>query len=168
LIERTEGNPFFLEESVRTLVETNVLAGERGAYCVADTLPRIQVPATVQAVLAARIDRLAAEEKRLLQAAAVIGKDVPFAVLQAITEAPKDIVRDTLATLQAREFLHEVRLFPDLEYTFKHALTHEVAYGSLVHDRRRALHARVVDVLDPISGPPRGARRPSRVPRVAG
>ena len=98
LIERTEGNPFFLEESVRTLVETEVLAGERGAYRLAQALPSIQVPATVQAVLAARIDRLAAEDKRLLQAAAVIGKDVPFAVLQAIAEVPEDDLRHGLAT----------------------------------------------------------------------
>ena len=148
LIERTEGNPFFLEESVRTLVETKVLAGERGAYRLAHALPSIQVPATVQAVLAARIDRLAAEEKRLLQAAAVIGKDVPFAILQAIAEVPEDVLRHSLATLQAGEFLHEARLFPDLEYTFKHALTHEVAYGSLLQERRRALHARIVDAIE--------------------
>jgi class 3 adenylate cyclase/tetratricopeptide (TPR) repeat protein len=148
LIERTEGNPFFLEESVRTLVETKVLAGERGAYRLGQALPSIQVPATVQAVLAARIDRLAADEKRLLQAAAVIGKDVPFAVLQAIAAVPEQLLRETLATLQAGEFIHEVQLFPDLEYTFKHALTHEVAYGSLLQDRRRALHARIVEAIE--------------------
>ncbi len=148
LIARTEGNPFFLEESVRTLVETKVLTGERGAYRLAHALPSIQVPATVQAVLAARIDRLAAEEKRLLQAAAVIGKDVPFAVLQAIAEVPEDVLRHSLATLQAGEFLYEARLFPDLEYTFKHALTHEVAYGSLLQERRRALHARIVEASE--------------------
>jgi predicted ATPase/class 3 adenylate cyclase len=150
LIERTEGNPFFLEESVRTLVETKVLAGERGAYRLGQVLPNIQVSATVQAVLAARIDRLPAEEKRLLQAAAVIGKDVPFAVLQAIAEVPEDVLRHTLATLQASEFLHEARLFPDLEYTFKHALTHEVTFGSLLQDRRRALHARIVEAIEAI------------------
>ena len=148
LIERTEGNPFFLEESVRTLVETRALAGERGAYRLTLALPSIQVPTTVQAILATRIDRLAGEEKRLLQAAAVIGKDVPFTVLQAIAEVPEDVLRHCLATLQAGEFLHEARLFPDLEYTFKHALTHEVAYGSLLQDRRRALHARIVEAIE--------------------
>ena len=86
LIERTEGNPFFLEESVWTLAETKALVGERGAYRLAQPLPSIQVPATVQAVLAARIDRLPPEEKRLLQTAAVIGKDIPFPLLQAIAE----------------------------------------------------------------------------------
>ena len=83
LIARTAGNPFFLEESVRTLVETGVLVGERGAYRLAQALASLQVPATVQAVLTARIDRLPPEEKRLLQTAAVIGTEVPLALLQA-------------------------------------------------------------------------------------
>ena len=86
LVARTEGNPFFLEESVRTLVETGVLVGERGAYCLAQALPTIQVPATVQVVLAARIDRLPPAEKRLLQTAAVIGTEVSFSLLRAIAE----------------------------------------------------------------------------------
>ena len=148
LIERTEGNPFFLEESVRTLVETKVLAGERGAYHLARASHTLQIPATVQAILAARIDRLAPEDKRLLQAASVIGKDVPFTLLQAIAEGPEERLRRGLANLQAAEFLYEARLFPDLEYTFKHALTHEVAYGSLLQERRRALHARIVDAIE--------------------
>ncbi len=87
LVERTEGNPFFLEESVRSLVETGALSGERGAYRQARPLPTVQVPATVQAVLAARIDRLSPEDKTLLQTASVIGKDVPYALLQAIADA---------------------------------------------------------------------------------
>jgi class 3 adenylate cyclase/tetratricopeptide (TPR) repeat protein len=148
LVERTEGNPFFLEETVQTLVETGVLGGERGAHVLARPLESTGVPATVQAVLAARIDRLAPEDKRLLQCAAVIGKDVPFALLQAIAELREDWLRQSLADLQAAEFLYETRLFPDLEYTFKHALTHEVAYGSLLSDRRRALHARIVEVIE--------------------
>ncbi len=148
LIERTEGNPFFLEESVRTLVETDVLAGERGAYRLAQALPTIHVPATVQAVLAARIDRLPAEEKRLLQTAAVIGHEVPWRLLQAIAELPEDALHRSLAYFQTAEFLYETRLFPELEYTFKHALTQEVAYSSLLQERRRLLHARIVEVLE--------------------
>ena len=144
LIERTEGNPFFLEESVRALVETGVLVGERGAYRLAKPLDSLQVPATVQAVLAARIDRLPPEEKRLLQTAAVIGTEVPFALLQAIAELSEEELRRGLGHLQAAEFLYETSLFPELEYTFKHALTHEVAYGSLLQERRRALHAGIV------------------------
>jgi class 3 adenylate cyclase len=112
LIERTEGNPFFLEESVRTLVDTKILVGGRGAYRLATALATIQVPTTVQAVLAARIDRLPPEEKRLLQTAAVVGKDVPFALLQAIAELPEEALRHGLTHLQAAEFLYETSLFP--------------------------------------------------------
>ena len=148
LIERTEGNPFFLEESVRTLIETKVLAGERGNYHLEKKVESTQVPATVQAVLAARIDRLPLEEKQLLQSAAVIGKDVPFSLLQAITELSDEELRRGLTHLQGAEFLYETSLFPDLEYTFKHALTHEVAYGSLLHERQRALHARIVEAIE--------------------
>jgi class 3 adenylate cyclase/tetratricopeptide (TPR) repeat protein len=148
LIERTEGNPFFLEESVRTLVETQVLVGERGAYRMAKAPDMWQIPATAQAIVAARIDRLTPEDKRLLQAASVVGKDVPLALLQAIADVPEDRLRQGLSHLQAAEFLYETSLFPDLEYTFKHALTHEVAYGSLLQDRRRALHARIVEGIE--------------------
>ena len=148
LIERTEGNPFFLEESVRTLIETKVLDGERGAYRLARALPEIHVPATVQSILAARIDRLRPDEKRLLQSAAVVGKDVPFALLALVVEASEEELRRALAHLQAAEFIYEARIFPDLEYTFKHALTHDVAYESLLHDRRRTLHAAVVVAIE--------------------
>jgi class 3 adenylate cyclase/tetratricopeptide (TPR) repeat protein len=151
LIERTEGNPFFLEESVRTLVETKVLSGERGAYRAARTATAFQMPATAQAILAARIDRLSPEDKRLLQAAAVIGKDVPFGLLEAIAELSAEALRRGLVHLQAGEFLYEARLFPDLEYTFKHALTHDVTYGTLLHDRRRTLHARIVDRIEQLA-----------------
>src|SRR5262249_14965884 len=148
LISRTASNPFFLEESVRTLVETEVLVGTPGAYCLARPLEELQVPATVHAVLAARIDRLPPEEKRLLQTAAVIGTDVPFALLRAIADLPEEALHRGLAHLQAAEFLYETRLFPEPEYTFKHALTHEVAYGSLLLERRRGLHARLVEALE--------------------
>jgi predicted ATPase len=151
LIARTAGNPFFLEESVRTLVETGVLVGEPGAYRLARPLDGLQVPATVQAVLAARIDRLPPEEKRLLQTAAVIGTDVPFALLRAIADMPEAVLHRSLAHLQAAEFLYETRLFPEPEYTFKHALTHEVAYGSLLLERRRALQARIVEALEALA-----------------
>ena len=142
------GNPFFLEETVRTLVETGALAGERGAYRLTRPVEALQVPATVQTILAARIDRLPAEEKQLLQAASVIGKDVPYALLAAIAEQPEEALRRGLAHLQEAEFLYETQLFPDLEYTFKHALTHDVAYAGLLGERRRALHAAVVAAIE--------------------
>ena len=148
LIERTEGNPLFLEETVRALVETGVLAGERGAYRLVKPLGSIEVPTTVQAVLAARIDRLPPNDKQLLQTAAVIGKDVPFALLEAIAELPDNLLRRGLADLQSAEFLYEASLYPDLEFTFKHALTQQVVYQSLLRERRRALHARLVETIE--------------------
>ena len=148
LIARTQGNPFFLEESVRTLVETGVLVGERGAYRLARPLEGLQVPATVQAVLAARIDRLPPEEKRLLQTAAVIGTEVPWPLLQAIADAPDEALHRGLAHVQAAEFLYETSLFPERAYTFKHALTHEVAYGGLLRERQRLLHGRIVAAIE--------------------
>ena len=142
------GNPFFIEESIRTLVETRALAGERGAYRLTRAIQAIEVPATVQVILAARIDRLPAEDKQLLQTASVVGKDVPFVLLHAVAEAAQDAVQKGLAHLQAAEFLYEMRLFPDPEYTFKHALTHEVTYGTLLQERRKALHASIVGAIE--------------------
>jgi class 3 adenylate cyclase/tetratricopeptide (TPR) repeat protein len=148
LVERTEGNPFFVEESVRALVETRVLEGEPGAYRLTRDLPVIRIPGTVQSVLAARIDRLSADDKRLLQVAAVIGKDVPHALLDAVTIQEGLDLRRGLAHLQEAELVYEAQLFPEAAYTFKHALTHDVAYGSLLQERRRALHGRIVDALE--------------------
>jgi class 3 adenylate cyclase len=164
LVERTDANPLFLEESVRALVETAALAGERGTYRLTRPVEHLKIPATVQAILAARIDRLAPEAKRLLQAAAVIGQDVALPLLLAVADAPEPEVRAELTRLQAAEFLYETRLFPDLEYTFKHALTHEVAYQGLLHDRQRALHARITEALHALCGrrrSPISARRGS-------
>jgi predicted ATPase len=148
LIERTEGNPFFLEESVRSLVETGSLVGERGTYRLARALPTIQVPATVQAVLAARIDRLPPADRAVLQTASVVGKDVPFGLLHAIAERDEAELRAAIGRLQAAEFLYETRIFPDVEYTFKHALTHDVTYGGLLQDRRRRLHGQIVETIE--------------------
>ena len=148
LIERTEGNPFFMEESIRTLVETQALVGEQGAYRLIKATRTIQVPESARAILSARIDRLSPALKRLLQAAAVFGKDVPFGVLGAIVDLDDEELRHGLAGLQAAELLDETSLFPDLVYTFRHALTHEVAYGGLLRDRRRMLHAAIVEALE--------------------
>jgi class 3 adenylate cyclase/tetratricopeptide (TPR) repeat protein len=150
LIGRTEGNPFFLQESVRTLVETNALTGEQGAYRLVKPLESIQLPATIHAVLAPRIDRLPPDVKRLLQAASVVGKDVPLVLLQAIADLSEDEARRNITVLQNADFLHELRLFPSMEYTFRHTLTQEVAYDTLLRERRRALHARVMEALEQI------------------
>src|SRR5215471_3329857 len=148
LTERTEGNPLFLEESVKMLAEDHVLSGERGAYRLPKPLQDLQIPATAQAILAARIDRLPPEEKRPLQSASVVGKDVPFALLQQIAGMSEHDLRRGVAHLQAAEFVYETCLFPEVEYTFKHALTHEVAYDSVLHDRRRVLHAAIVEGIE--------------------
>jgi class 3 adenylate cyclase/tetratricopeptide (TPR) repeat protein len=142
------GNPFFLEETVRTLAETGALAGERGAYQLTRAVESLQVPSTVQTILAARIDRLPPEEKELLQAASVIGKDFPYSLLAAIAKQPDDILKRGLVHLQEAEFVYETQLFPDLEHTFKHALTHEVTYGSVLQERRNALHAQIVAAME--------------------
>jgi DNA-binding winged helix-turn-helix (wHTH) protein/class 3 adenylate cyclase/tetratricopeptide (TPR) repeat protein len=151
VIALTQGNPFFLEESVQTLIETRGVNGRRGAYRLGTPLPMLRVPATVQAVLAERLDRLPPEEKRLVQIAAVIGMEVPIALLQALAEWSEADLHRSLAHLQAVEFLYETRLFPASTYTFKHALTHEVAYGSLLLERRRAFHSRIVEMLEALS-----------------
>ena len=148
VIQQTDGNPFFLEESLRTLVETGTLAGERGAYRLTKELSTLEVPPTVQAVLAARIDRLRPGDKHLLQCAAILGESVSLPLMQAVTALPDDDLRRSLAHLQAAEFLYEATLYPELEYAFKHSLTRQVAYGGIVLDRRHALHATAVECIE--------------------
>jgi class 3 adenylate cyclase/tetratricopeptide (TPR) repeat protein len=148
LMHRTEGNPFFAEESVRSLVETGVLVGEKGAYRPGLRIDEIRIPNTIQNVLADRIDRLPLEEKRLLQTAAVIGMIVPLPLLRAVAELPEDDLRRYVSHLQTAEFLYETNLFPEVEYSFKHALTTEVAYGALLHERRTTLHGLIVKALE--------------------
>ncbi|HWX76695.1 MAG TPA: AAA family ATPase, partial [Candidatus Acidoferrales bacterium] len=151
LIKRTEGNPFFAEESVRALVETGILVGDKGAYRPGLKLDAIRIPSTIHNLLVDRIDRLPREQKNLLQTAAVIGVVVPFSLLRAVAGLPDDELYQHLSRLQLAEFLYESNLFPEAEYSFKHALTNEVAYGALLHDRRTALHARVVEALERIT-----------------
>jgi DNA-binding SARP family transcriptional activator/predicted ATPase len=148
LIEHTGGTPLFLEESVRTLTETGTLAGKLGAYRLTQPLAEFRIPSTVQAVLAARIDRLPARAKNLLQIAAVVGNDIPAELLQPLADIDVDDFGDTLADLQAAEFLYQTRLLPKPEYTFKHALTHQVAYESLLKGHRRTAHRRLVEIME--------------------
>jgi class 3 adenylate cyclase/tetratricopeptide (TPR) repeat protein len=148
LVERASGNPFFVEEIVRVLVGTGVLEGSRGSFRLARPFSSIDVPPTVQAVLAARIDALPAAEKRLLEEAAVIGHDAPFALLHEICGLAEDKLCGLLDNLQTAEFLNTTKLFPNLQYTFKHSLTHDVAYSGVLHERRRGIHARAVDAIE--------------------
>jgi tetratricopeptide (TPR) repeat protein len=148
LVTRASGNPFFVEEIVRSLVDTGLLAGARGGYRLTQPLSGIEVPPTVRALLAARIDALPTAEKRLLEEASVLGHDAPFALLQAICGLAEDPLHALLDHLEAAEFLYPTQLFPDLQYGFKHALTHDVAYSGVLHERRRDIHARAVDALE--------------------
>jgi len=148
LIARTDGNPFFMEETVRTLVETGLLAGAAGAYRLEGALGNLQVPATVRAVVAARIDRLAPEDKSLLEEASVIGSEVPRTLLGRIADAPEQDLRERIGRLVAGEFLYEAKRFPDPVYAFTHAITHDVAYASLLGDRRRGLHGRIAEAIE--------------------
>ena len=142
------GNPFYLEETVRTLVETGTLVGERGAYRLTRPVDALQVPPAVQTMLESRIDHLPSAEKQLLQAASVIGMHVPYPLLAAVVQHPDETLRGELSHLHEAEFLYEAQLFPDLEYTFKHALTCEVGYGSLLRDRRRQVHGQIVAAIE--------------------
>ena len=152
LLARAEGNPFFLEESVRSLSESGVLEGATGRYRLVRPLTAIQVPATIQAIIAARMDRLPPEEKRLVQCASAIGKFVPVPLLELVAEMPDEVLQRGLAHLQSADFLFSSSLYPEIEYSFKHALTYEVAYTSLLHGQRRALHLRIVEALEKLTG----------------
>src|SRR5499427_6660679 len=136
LVDWTEGNPLFLEESVQNLVETGALTGERGGYRLARAVTDLEVPGTVEELLAARVNRLPERERTLLQAASVIGRDVPHALLSAIAELPEEELRDMLNRLRSAEFLYETSTFPDNIYTFRHALTQAVVYTSLPEAER--------------------------------
>ena len=148
LSERTGGNPLFLEESVRELVQTGVLAKEREGYRLAHPVTSIQVPATVRSVVEARIDRLSGDDKHVLQCAAVIGEQVPAGLLEETVGSSSARVRASVEVLRAMEFLDECPLFPEPAYVFRHALTHDVAYGTLLHEWRQHLHARVLAALE--------------------
>ena len=140
LIEKTGGTPLFLEESVRSLVETGVLNGKHADYHSTTLIVELKIPQTIEALLTSRVDRLSLVDKRLLQAAAVIGYEVPLSILQAVANLRPDRLREALKRLQDAEFLYETNLFPDIEYRFKHALVHDAAYRMLSSDRRRTLH----------------------------
>ena len=142
------GNPFFIEETVRSLVETEYLAGERGHYRLLRPTGTIEVPPTVQAILAARIDRLVPADKNLLQIASVVGREIPLAVLRPMADLAEGTLSDAIGRLQASGFLYESAFFPDVECAFVHALTQKVTYDGLLRTRRRALHARLVDMIE--------------------
>jgi len=142
IIERTGGNPFFMEETVQVLLDEGALVPDGAAFRITKSLSGLKIPPTVQAILAARIDRLPADEKDLLQTLAVIGKEFSLALVREIVKKPDDEIDQMLNDLQTAEFIYEQPAAGDLEYTFKHALTQQVAYNSVLIERRRLLHRR--------------------------
>src|SRR5262249_39575366 len=149
---RTGGNPFFIEEMVQALAESGSLFGPRGAYRLGRPIAELILPGTVHAVLAARIDRLGEREKHLIQTAAGIGKEFTERVLRQVGELPENDLAAALAKLIGAEFIYERALYPELEYTFKHALTQEVAYNSLLVERRQTLHERTAEAIQALFG----------------
>jgi adenylate cyclase len=145
--ERTAGNPFFIEEVVRSLVEAGNLAGERGAYRLVQMVEATAVPASVQAILSARIDRLPEREKAVLQAAAVIGSECPTPVLARVAHLEAASLEEAMQALVAGEFVFEQELYPETVYAFTHPLTQEVAYQSQLGERRAATHAAVARAI---------------------
>jgi predicted ATPase len=156
ILAKTEGNPFFMEEIVQELVEQGVLVRDPSVGAGLRPTPTakpgtdLHIPTTVQGVLAARIDRLPAEEKALLQTLAVIGKEFSLSLLKKVVEQPEEELYRLLSHLQAGEFIYEQPAFPEVEYTFKHALTQEVAHNSVLLERRRVLHERTARAIEEI------------------
>ena len=145
---RTGGNPFFTEEVVQNLIESGKLQGSKGAYRLVTPVDKLEVPSSVHALLAARIDRLAEREKDVLQTAAVIGREFDEPTLAAVVEQDAPQLREALQTLKDTEFVYEQSLYPIAEYLFKHALTQEVALASQLQERRKRLHAAVARVIE--------------------
>jgi predicted ATPase len=146
--ERTGGNPFFIEEIVQSLIETSVVAGARGAYRLVTPTAEVGLPATVQSVLAARIDRLPEREKRVLQTASVIGKKFSEPILKRVADLGDGDLLAALHALTSAEFLYEEALYPQAEYAFKHPLTQEVAYRSQLTERRARVHAAIARAIE--------------------
>ena len=148
ILEKTEGTPFFMEEVVQTLAEEGALVGKRRHYQL-ETIPtELHISPTVQGVLTARIDRLAPEEKAVLQQLSVIGRQFPLSLAKQVVLQTEPALHRVLSSLQAKEFVYEQPAFPDVEYTFKHALTQEVAYNSLLLERRKVLHENVGQAIE--------------------
>ena len=148
LIERTDGIPFFLEECILHIIESGQLSGTPGEFVLGGTLQDIAVPRSVHDVIASRIDHLPPLDKQVLVAAAVVGKDVSSGLLRDLVALPPEDYAACIERLNHADFLDEARLFPELELTFRHALIQEVAYGTLLRDRRRGLHRRIVEIME--------------------
>jgi tetratricopeptide (TPR) repeat protein len=148
IVERTEGTPLFIEETVRTLVESGVLRLRAGGYELTRRIREIRIPETVQSVIAARIDSLSPKRKTLLQIASVIGSDIPITLLREVVDQAEEELHKLLEELKAAQFLYEIPNATSSQLKFRHALVHEVAYGSLISAKRQMLHARVLRAME--------------------
>ena len=148
IIEKTEGNPFFMEETVQVLLDEGALVRDGNAARLTRPLGELKIPPTVQGILASRIDRLPAESKDLLQALAVIGREFPLSLIRAVVPKSDDELNRLLNDLQLGEFIYEQPAVGDVEYTFKHGLTQEVAFGSVLTERRKELHRRTAAAIE--------------------
>ena len=149
ILNRAAGNPLFMEEFAHTLLENGSIRQKDNQYVLGRKASDIQVPNTVQGIIAARMDRLDDNIKRTLQVASVIGRDFAFRILHAIT-GMRDELKSCLLNLQGLEFIYEKSLFPELEYVFKHALTQEVAYNSLLLKKRTEFHEKIGQAIEEI------------------
>ncbi len=147
IMERSEGNPFYLEEVIRHLMEQDLIVQNEKGWQATEALEEMSIPDTLQGVLLARIDRLGEDVRRTLQMASVIGKSFLYRILETISEAEMQL--DThLSQLQRVDLVREKARIPELEYIFKHALTQEAAYNSLLHERRKVFHLKVGEALE--------------------
>ena len=149
ILDRAAGNPLFMEEFTHTLLENGSIEKRNEQYILNRKPSEIHVPDTIQGIIAARMDRLEDNIKRTMQVASVIGRDFAFRILQTITGTREEL-KTYLLNLQGLEFVYEKRLFPELEYIFKHALIQEVAYNSLLHKRRKELHEKIGKAIEQI------------------
>ena len=149
ILDRATGNPLFMEEFTHTLIENGSIEKRNEQYVLNRKPSEIQVPDTIQGIIAARMDRLEDNIKRTMQVASVIGKDFAFRILQTITGMHEEL-KSYLLNLQGLEFIYEKRLFPELEYIFKHALTQEVAYNSLLQKKRKEIHEKIGGAIEKI------------------
>jgi len=149
ILSRTTGNPLFMEELTHTLIENGTIQKKNNTYVLSRKTADIQVPDTIQGIIAARMDRLEDNLKQTMQVASVIGRDFAFRILQTITGMREEL-KTYLLNLQGLEFIYEKSLFPELEYIFKHALTKDVAYNSLLHARRKEIHEKIGNAIEDI------------------
>jgi predicted ATPase len=147
ILERSEGNPFYVEEIINHLTEQGLIVQDDQGWHATEEITAVGIPDTLQGVLLARIDRLEQEVRHTLQMASVIGKNFPFRLLKAISEAEREL-DEHLSQLQRVDLVREKALIPELEYMFKHSLTQETAYNSLLHERRREFHLKVGEALE--------------------